>query len=325
MTARATRPGQPRRSATHRGRLRSSGARPGGVTLVAAREDRAAGGRPVGGRRGGARVGHNYVQELRARASAPRRVPWHYIGTLRSGTAHHVADHADVVETVAGERAARRLAGRAARAGRTLDVLIEVDLTGERTGVAPGGGRGGGRRPRNARRAPAARADDDAAPDRAAEEARQWFLRLRELRDEMRERIPRWWTSRWGCRWITRSRWRKALRWSASGRRCSVREAVDVREEVHGRRVEEDDELPRARRGGRGLRRRAARRRTGAGASDAAPGRARYARGDRGRRAHDAVAARRPPRPRRSTSPSRSASTRLARSRTGTSRGPRSS
>ena len=54
---------------------------------------------------------------------------WHYIGTLQSGTAHHVADHADVVETVAGERAARRLAGRAARAERTLDMLIEVDLT----------------------------------------------------------------------------------------------------------------------------------------------------------------------------------------------------
>ena len=49
-----------------------------------------------------------------------------------------MADHADVVETVAGERAARRLAGRAARSGRTLDVLLEVDLTGERSGLAAG-------------------------------------------------------------------------------------------------------------------------------------------------------------------------------------------
>ena len=48
-----------------------------------------------------------------------------------------MADLADVVHTVGGEHAARRLAGRAARAGRVLDVLIEVDATGERAGVAP--------------------------------------------------------------------------------------------------------------------------------------------------------------------------------------------
>ena len=41
-----------------------------------------------------------------------------------------MADAADVVQTVGGERAARRLAGRAARSGRVLDVLIEVDFTG---------------------------------------------------------------------------------------------------------------------------------------------------------------------------------------------------
>ena len=65
---------------------------------------------------------------------------WHFIGALQTNTAHHVADLADVVQTVAGERAARRLAGRARpRPGRTLDALIEVDLTGERAGVAARG------------------------------------------------------------------------------------------------------------------------------------------------------------------------------------------
>jgi PLP dependent protein len=82
-------------------------------------------------------VGENYVNELREKRAQLGDVSWHFIGTLQSSTAHHVADEADVVETVAGERAARRLAGRAARAARTIDVLIEVDLTGERTGVAP--------------------------------------------------------------------------------------------------------------------------------------------------------------------------------------------
>jgi pyridoxal phosphate enzyme (YggS family) len=82
-------------------------------------------------------IGENYVQELRAKRAEVTGATWHYVGTLRSGGARDVANVADVVETVAGERAARRLAGRAARSGRTLDALIEVDLTGERAGVDP--------------------------------------------------------------------------------------------------------------------------------------------------------------------------------------------
>jgi hypothetical protein len=56
-------------------------------------------------------IGQNYVSELRAVRAELTDVPirWHYIGVLQSGTAHHVAGLADVVETVAGERAARML------------------------------------------------------------------------------------------------------------------------------------------------------------------------------------------------------------------------
>ena len=86
---------------------------------------------------GATTLGENYVQELRRKREAIDGATWHFVGTLRSGTAHQVADLADVVETVAGERAARRLAGRAARAGRTLDVLIEVSLVPEHAGVSP--------------------------------------------------------------------------------------------------------------------------------------------------------------------------------------------
>jgi pyridoxal phosphate enzyme (YggS family) len=137
-------------------------------------------------------IGHNYVQELAAaRAALPDlAVRWHYIGALRSGTATMVADLADVVETVAGERAARRLAGRAARSGRVLDALIEVDFTGTRSGVPPD-------------RVPPT-ADLIASLEgmrlrglmtvppigRGAEEARQWFVRLRELRDWVRGTHP---------------------------------------------------------------------------------------------------------------------------------------
>lgn len=136
-------------------------------------------------------LGENYVQELRRkRDSIEDGVSWHFIGTLQSSTAHQVADHADVVHTVAGERAARRLAGRAARAGRTLDALIEVDLTDGRTGV-------------RAEDLPAF-ADLVASLDglhliglmtmppipHDPEDSRPSFARLQRLREELRERHP---------------------------------------------------------------------------------------------------------------------------------------
>ena len=141
---------------------------------------------------GVAAVGENYVQELRTAREALRGQPlrWHYIGTFGVSPAHHVADLADTVETVAGERAARRLAGRAARSGRQLDVLIEVDLTRERTGV-PEGDVGAfadllatleGVRLCGLMTLPPLPA--------AAEDSRPWFIRLRNLRDRIREKHP---------------------------------------------------------------------------------------------------------------------------------------
>ncbi len=134
--------------------------------------------------------GENYVKELREKRSAAPDARWHFIGTLQTNTAHHVAALADVVQTIAGGHATERLARRAAEAGRRIDVLIEVDLTTERTGVPP-----------------------DDAPDLAdrvatldglrlvglmtlppmpehPEDARPFFVRLRELRDRIRERHP---------------------------------------------------------------------------------------------------------------------------------------
>jgi hypothetical protein len=135
-------------------------------------------------------LGENYVQELRRKRLEVPGATWHYVGTLSSGGARSVADLADVVQSVAGERAARRLAGRAARSGRILDALIEVDFTGERSGVAPD--------------EVGAFADLVASleglhlvglmtiPPLAEdpEASRPSFARLRSLRDEVRERHP---------------------------------------------------------------------------------------------------------------------------------------
>jgi PLP dependent protein len=135
-------------------------------------------------------LGENYVQELRRKRDEIDGATWHFIGTLQTGTATLVADHADVVQTVAGERAARRLAGRAARSGRTLEALIEVDLANGRTGVPPS-------------ELPAF-ADLIASLEglhlvglmtmppiaERPEDARASFARLRLLRDDLREQHP---------------------------------------------------------------------------------------------------------------------------------------
>ena len=137
-------------------------------------------------------LGENYVAELREKRPAltDAAVRWHYIGALRSGTAHHVADLADVVETLAAERSARRLAGRAARQGRQLDALLEIDFTGERAGVDPD----------DAKAAVALLSGLEGIRLRGLmtiaplgdtpEDARPWFRRLRELRDRLREGAP---------------------------------------------------------------------------------------------------------------------------------------
>jgi pyridoxal phosphate enzyme (YggS family) len=135
-------------------------------------------------------VGHNYVQELRAMRPVVSQARWHFIGTLQASSAHHVAAAADVVETLASLRAVERLARRAAAAGRRIDALIEVDLTGERSGVRP--------EDLDAFARTVATSDGLALvglmtlppipTDR--EDARPFFVRLRDLRDRVRTQHP---------------------------------------------------------------------------------------------------------------------------------------
>jgi pyridoxal phosphate enzyme (YggS family) len=135
-------------------------------------------------------IGENYVRELRDVHDAVPGARWHYIGTLQSNTAHHVAALADVVETLSGGRAIDRLARRAAQAGRAIDALIEVDFTGERTGVPPDDvvafahrvARLEGLRLRGLMTIPPLGS--------VVEDARPWFRRLRELRTVVREGLP---------------------------------------------------------------------------------------------------------------------------------------
>jgi PLP dependent protein len=134
--------------------------------------------------------GENYVKELRVKAPQMPGARWHFIGTLQTSSAHHVAEVADVVETLASERATERLARRAVEAGRSIEALVEVDFTGERPGASPD--------------RVAALADRVTAleglrlvglmtlppiPARP-EDSRHFFAELRELRDRIKDRHP---------------------------------------------------------------------------------------------------------------------------------------
>lgn len=87
-------------------------------------------------------LGENYVQEAQAKIEAlGRRARWHMIGHLQTNKAAKAAEVFDTVQSVDSERLARKLSDGAVKAGRTLDVLVEVNISGEpaKTGVEKNG------------------------------------------------------------------------------------------------------------------------------------------------------------------------------------------
>ena len=130
----------------------------------------------------------NYVGEL-VEKSESVRARWHFIGKLQTGTVRHVVDHAEVVHSAEPGRAFRALARRAARTGRRIDALVEVDFTETRQGVHPDEVEGF--------------AEEAAQIDgvrlvglmtvppmgRAPEDARPYFATLRRMRDQLSKRI----------------------------------------------------------------------------------------------------------------------------------------
>ncbi len=86
--------------------------------------------------------GENRVQEFAGKAPAVRDLPdasWHLIGHLQTNKAGRAVELFDAVDTVDSVRMAEKLNAVAQSAGKTLDVLIEVNVGGEaaKSGVAP--------------------------------------------------------------------------------------------------------------------------------------------------------------------------------------------
>ena len=85
-------------------------------------------------------IGENYVQEAeRAFQAVGWRARWHMIGHLQTNKVKKAVEIFDLIETVDSIDLGREIDKRAAAAGRTLDILIEVNSGREdqKAGVLP--------------------------------------------------------------------------------------------------------------------------------------------------------------------------------------------
>ncbi|HVA27467.1 MAG TPA: YggS family pyridoxal phosphate-dependent enzyme [Candidatus Baltobacteraceae bacterium] len=83
-------------------------------------------------------IGENYVQEAKAKFAALGAVEKHYIGHIQTNKARSLVELFDVVQSVDREEAARALGSAAAKAGKRLRVLVQLNISPtERFGVTP--------------------------------------------------------------------------------------------------------------------------------------------------------------------------------------------
>jgi hypothetical protein len=79
-------------------------------------------------------LGENYVQESQKKIEEiGHRVGWHFIGHLQSNKARYAVRLFDMIHSLDSIPLAEELDRRAEREGRMMDVMIEVNLSGETT------------------------------------------------------------------------------------------------------------------------------------------------------------------------------------------------
>jgi pyridoxal phosphate enzyme (YggS family) len=132
-------------------------------------------------------IGENRVQEAREKKPQVRAAArWHLIGHLQSNKAKDAVELFDMVQTVDSIGLAEKLARTAADAGKTLDVLLQVNIGGEaqKSGIAPGEVESAARQMR-AIAALRLRGLMAIPPIGAPEQTRPYFRQLRALRDRL--------------------------------------------------------------------------------------------------------------------------------------------
>ena len=140
-------------------------------------------------------LGENRVQEAEShQRSVPRTAArWHMIGHLQRNKAGRALEMFDVFHCLDDLDLANALAERAARSGRRVKALLEVNVSGESTkfGVSP---EGAAQLAEQVEQLAALELDGlmtVGAPVERSEQARAGFARLRELRDAIARRLVR--------------------------------------------------------------------------------------------------------------------------------------
>jgi hypothetical protein len=113
---------------------------PPGVELVAAAKTRSSAEILEAVDAGVQIIGENYVREAaEAFPAVGRRVRWHLIGHLQTNKAKKAVEIFDLIETVDTIALGREIDKRAAAAGKTMDIFIEVNSGREpqKAGVMP--------------------------------------------------------------------------------------------------------------------------------------------------------------------------------------------
>jgi hypothetical protein len=86
-------------------------------------------------------VGENYVQELvrKQEMLANPSIRWHFIGHLQTNKVKFIGSFIHLIHAVDNTRVAAEINRRASAVGRTIDILVEVNTTGEQSkyGVQP--------------------------------------------------------------------------------------------------------------------------------------------------------------------------------------------
>jgi pyridoxal phosphate enzyme (YggS family) len=85
-------------------------------------------------------LGENYVQEARDKIRELKdRVSWHFVGRLQTNKAKYAVKLFDVIHTVDSFKLAQELNRRAQPLGRTIPIIIQVNLASEvsKGGVEP--------------------------------------------------------------------------------------------------------------------------------------------------------------------------------------------
>jgi pyridoxal phosphate enzyme (YggS family) len=78
--------------------------------------------------------GENYVQEaMRKREAIEQPVSWHFIGHLQKNKAKYAVEFFDMIHSIDSVALAEELNKRASRVERSMEVLVEVNLSGELT------------------------------------------------------------------------------------------------------------------------------------------------------------------------------------------------